>query len=84
MVDGILIYPDIAPVRHIGRRKHLAGYIKQAKKDLFLSGSLGFKKGLTFDGFGALGRQDRRKSSNLAGKTLIGLSGKLRRSRESG
>ena len=54
MVDGTLIYSDITPVRHIGRRKHLAGYIKQSEKDFFLPGGLGFKKRLTLDGFGSL------------------------------
>ena len=47
--------------------------MKQAEKDLFLPCSLGFKKRLTFNGFSALGRQDRRKCSDLTRKALIGL-----------
>ena len=59
MIDGLFVYGDITPVGHVGRRKHLPCPVQQAEKNLSLTGGLGLQKSLTFDCFGALGRQDR-------------------------
>ena len=72
LLDRRLCNADIAPIRHIGRRKFLTVKGKQTEKDLFFSGGLGLKNDLVLDGVYALHLENRRQGSGLTQQILIG------------